>query len=55
MEEPMRRAGDLTFPIKMRSYWKPVEAPAVEQEPEASLHEPSVEDDEPAPILEDAV
>ncbi|HSR35083.1 MAG TPA: hypothetical protein VLY63_31325 [Anaerolineae bacterium] len=32
--EKERLGGDLTFPIKMRSYWTPVEAPPVEQAPE---------------------
>ena len=32
--EKEKFGGDLTFPIKMRSYWTPVEAPAVEPEPE---------------------
>jgi hypothetical protein len=32
--EKEKLGGDLTFPIKMRSYWTPVEAPAVEPEQE---------------------
>jgi hypothetical protein len=32
--EKEKLGGDLAFPIKMRSYWTPVEAPAAEPEPE---------------------
>jgi hypothetical protein len=31
--EKEKFGGDLAFPIKMRSYWMPVETPAAEQEP----------------------
>lgn len=31
--EKERLGGDLAFPLKMRSYWTPVEAPQVEPEP----------------------
>ena len=34
--EKEKFGGDLAFPIKMRSYWTPVEAPAAEQEPQAT-------------------
>jgi hypothetical protein len=42
MEEPIvigekeGLGGELAFPIKMRSYWTPFEAPAVEPEPEVT-------------------
>jgi hypothetical protein len=32
--EKEKLGGDLAFPIKMRSYWTPLEAPAAEPEPE---------------------
>lgn len=32
--EKEKFGGDLTFPLKMRSYWTPVEAPDTEPEPE---------------------
>ena len=34
--EKEKLGGDLAFPIKMRSYWTPVEAPEAELEPEAA-------------------
>jgi hypothetical protein len=34
--EKERLGGDLAFPIKMRSYWTPVEAPPAEQVPESA-------------------
>ena len=34
--EKEKLGGDLAFPIKMRSYWTPVEAPAAEQEPQVT-------------------
>jgi hypothetical protein len=35
--EKEKLGGDLAFPIKMRSYWTPVEAPATKTESEADL------------------
>jgi hypothetical protein len=34
--EKEKLGGDLAFPIKMRSFWTPVEAPAPESEPEVA-------------------
>jgi hypothetical protein len=34
--EKEKLGGDLAFPIKMRSYWTPVEAPNVQPEPEVA-------------------
>jgi hypothetical protein len=34
--EKERLGGDLAFPLKMRTYWTPVEAPPVEQVPESA-------------------
>jgi hypothetical protein len=39
--EKEKLGGDLAFPIKMRSFWTPVEAPAPESEPEVTISKSS--------------